>query len=117
MNRFGRASNHPGTAGAVEEGRVRSRFAARAVPMLAVLAAVGTLYAAGPSPTPAHTSRKYWIGRNISEAEKEFGTPTFSEQLIETGGMLVIYASQRNPVHFVFETDAGGRIIKASKVE
>jgi hypothetical protein len=66
---------------------------------------------------PVHTSRSYWIGKNISEAEKEFGTPTFSEQLVETGGMLVIYASKKDPVHFVFETDASGMIVKAARVE
>ncbi len=89
--------------------------------MLAVLVEARILYAAGPvqpyAAGPVHTSREYWIGKNISEAEKEFGTPTFSEELIETGGMLVMYASKKNPVHFVFETDPGGRIIKAARVE
>lgn len=92
--------------------RLRVR-AVGALLMLATLAGAGVLYAAGP----VHTSRKYWIGKNISQAEKEFGAPTFSEQLVETGGMLVIYARKKDPVHFVFETSAGGTIVKAARVE
>ncbi len=95
--------------------RPRRRYAGAvgALLILVALAGASMLHAA----EPVHTSRKYWIGKNIGQAEKEFGTPTFSEQLIETGGMLVIYASGKNPVHFVFETDPGGRIIKAARVE
>jgi hypothetical protein len=80
--------------------------------MLVALAGVSMVYAA-----PVHTHRAYWIGKSISQAEKEFGKPTFSEQLIETGGMMVIYASRKDPVHFVFETAADGRIIRAARIE
>ncbi len=95
--------------------------------LIAVLLAVAALAAPSTFPVvgraqeqvshPVHTNRKYWIGKNISEAEKEFGAPTFSEQLLETGGMLVIYAGEKNPIHFVFETNPGGRIIKAARIE
>lgn len=87
--------------------------------MIAMLTGAGALYAAGGAmaTAPVHTSRKYWIGKNLAAAEKEFGTPTFSEQLIETGGMLVIYARKEDPVHFVFETNASNVIIKAARVE
>ncbi|HUY26449.1 MAG TPA: hypothetical protein VMV27_03430 [Candidatus Binataceae bacterium] len=87
--------------------------------MVGMLAGASSLYAAGGEGAggAVHTSRKYWIGKNISQAEKEFGTPTSSEQLVETGGMLVIYARKKDPVHFVFETDANGTITKAARVE
>jgi hypothetical protein len=89
------------------------RHAAVSAILLPVIITASVLYAAGP----VHTSRKYWIGRNIGQAEMEFGRPTFSEPLVETGGMLVIYASRKDPVHFVFETNAGGQIVKAARVE
>ncbi|GEM_PF-6250828 len=94
-------------------GRRRAVGSLMAVLMAAALLMGGPVYAA----RPIHTSRRYWIGRNISEAEKEFGTPTFSEQLVETGGLLVIYARRKDSVHFVFETDPGGKIIKAARIE
>ena len=96
-----------------KRGSNRYRPIAITLLSLVMLASSSMLYGAGP----VHTERKYWIGKNISQAEKEFGTPTSSEQLIETGGMLVIYARKRDPVHFVFETDSGGTIIKAARVE
>ena len=85
--------------------------------MIVMLSGGSALYAAAGESGPVHTNRKYWIGKNISQAEKEFGAPTFSEQLIETGGMLVIYAGKKDTVHFVFETNAGGVITKAARVE
>jgi hypothetical protein len=93
---------------------LRGRYVG-AVGALLLLAALGgsMVCAAGP----VHTSRAYWIGKNVSEAEKEFGRPTFSEQLIETGGKLVIYAGEKNPIHFVFETEPGGKIVKAARVK
>ena len=91
----------------------RSLGAAIAIVIFAAFTGSSILYGAGP----VHTDRKYWIGKSIVQAEKEFGTPTSSQQLIETGGMLVIYAGKKDPVHFVFETDSGGTIIRAARVE
>jgi hypothetical protein len=130
MSRLEHNSNRGGTEKGVHAARARSWRAAALsiVLMLAALLGANMLYPAGlaqgqPAPGEeqltrrAHTTRRYWIGKNIREAEKEFGKPTFSEQLLETGGMLVIYASKKHPVHFVFETAPGGRIIKAARVE
>jgi hypothetical protein len=75
------------------------------------------MYATRETNLPAYAKQGYWLGRNIEMAEKRFGRPTFSEQLIETGGMLVIYDSYRDPVRFVFETDPGGMIVKATRVD
>jgi hypothetical protein len=74
-------------------------------------------YPASETNLPADAKRRYWLGKNIETAEQRFGRPTFSEQLIETGGMLVIYDSNHDPMHFVFETDPGGMIIKATRVD
>lgn len=82
-----------------------------------MLACAGAARSAESQSAPIHTSRKYWIGKTIGEAEKEFGTPTFSEQLVETGGMLVIYAGKKDPVHFVFETNPNNVIVKAARVK
>ncbi len=104
-----------GDARPIRAQRAGCRRLGAAIATLIFIAFAGSsiLYGAGP----VHTNRKYWIGKNISQAEKEFGTPTSSEQLIETGGMLVIYARKKDPVHFVFETDSGGTIVKAARVE
>ncbi len=117
------ASNPDGTEKPRRQGYVCRPGTTALVIVLTVAAIAGASMfpaagiAAEQAARAVHTSRKYWIGKNISEAEKEFGTPTFSEQLLETGGMLVIYASKKDPVHFVFETDPGGRIVKAARVE
>ncbi len=59
---------------------------------------------------------KYWKGKNISEASKKFGDPTQMTPLSDTGGTLYIFA-HHGEQHWVFETDAGGKIVKAAKVE
>jgi hypothetical protein len=59
---------------------------------------------------------KYWKGKNISEVQKKFGNPTQMTPLVETGGTLYIYAHKGEP-HWAFETDPGGRIVKAARIE
>jgi hypothetical protein len=59
---------------------------------------------------------KYWKGRNISEVHQKFGDPTQMTPLVETGGTLYIYAHKGEP-HWAFETDPGGKIIKAARIE
>ena len=59
---------------------------------------------------------QYWKGRNISEATKKLGEPTQMTPLSDTGGTLYIFA-HHGEQHWVFETDPGGKIIKAAKVE
>lgn len=59
---------------------------------------------------------KYWKGKNISEASKKFGDPTQMTPLTDTGGTLYIFA-HHGEQHWVFETEAGGKIVKAAKVE
>jgi hypothetical protein len=61
-------------------------------------------------------SPKYWKGKNIAEASKKFGDPTQMTPMSETGGTLYIFA-HHGEQHWVFETDAGGKIVKAAKVE
>ncbi len=63
-----------------------------------------------------HNTAKYWKGKNISEATKKLGEPTQMTPLSETGGTLYIFAHPGEQ-HWVFETDAGGKIVKAAKVE
>jgi hypothetical protein len=59
---------------------------------------------------------RYWKGRNISQAVAKFGEPTLSQPLAETGGSMYIFA-RRGETHWVFETDPGGKIVKASQIE
>ena len=61
-------------------------------------------------------SPKYWKGKNIAEASKKFGDPTQMTPLPDTGGTLYIFA-HHGEQHWVFETEAGGKIVKAAKVE
>ena len=73
------------------------------------------------SAAPGHAghnknSPKYWKGKNIAEASKKFGDPTQMTPMSETGGTLYIFA-HHGEQHWVFETDAGGKIVKAAKVE
>lgn len=59
---------------------------------------------------------KYWKGKNIAQATKKFGDPTQMTPLTDTGGTLYIFA-HRGEQHWVFETNPGGKIVKAAKVE
>ena len=73
------------------------------------------------SAAPGHAgqnknSPKYWKGKNIADASKKFGDPTQMTPLSDTGGTLYIFA-HHGEQHWVFETDAGGKIVKAAKVE
>jgi hypothetical protein len=61
-------------------------------------------------------SAKYWKGRNISEVHKKFGDPTQMTAIQDTGGTMYIYA-HHGQQHWVFETDPGGKIVKAAKID
>jgi hypothetical protein len=80
------------------------------------LAALMMFTAPGLAAGKNQNSPKYWKGKNISEASKKFGDPTQMTPLTDTGGTLYIFA-HRGEQHWVFETDPGGKIIKAAKVE
>ena len=74
------------------------------------------------SPAPGNAAggkqgaAKYWKGKNIADATKKFGDPTQMTPLSDTGGTLYIFA-HKGEQHWVFETDPGGKIVKAAKVE
>ncbi len=80
------------------------------------LALLMTSASAGQAAGNHKHNAKYWKGRNISEATKKLGDPTQMTPLSDTGGTLYIFAHQGEQ-HWVFETDPGGKIIKAAKVE
>ncbi len=77
--------------------------------LLLISAAPG--HSAGNRNTP-----RYWKGKNISDATKKLGEPTQMTPLSDTGGTLYIFA-HHGEQHWVFETDPGGKIVKAAKVE
>jgi hypothetical protein len=87
-----------------------------------ILAAAGACLAALiVSAAPGHaagnkSTAKYWKGKNISDATKKLGEPTQMTPLPDTGGALYIFA-HHGEQHWVFETQAGGKIVKAAKVE
>ncbi len=80
------------------------------------LAALMMSAAPGLAGGRSQNSPKYWKGKNISEASKKFGDPTQMTPLSDTGGTLYIFA-HHGEQHWVFETDAGGKIVKAARVE
>ena len=103
------------TAGVRRDARPRRRWLIAAGSLcLAVL----MMMSSGPAGAGGHNpnSPKYWKGKNISEASKKFGDPTQMTPLPDTGGTLYIFAHQGEQ-HWVFETEAGGKIVKAAKVE
>lgn len=80
------------------------------------LAALMMSAAPGLAGSRNQNTAKYWKGKNISEASKKFGDPTQMTPLSDTGGTLYIFA-HHGEQHWVFETDPGGKIVKAAKVE
>jgi len=103
-----------GKAGSRRGTRPRGRT------LLMIAGLIMTVMVASAAPGHAGSkdprSPKYWKGKNISEASKKFGDPTQMTPLPDTGGTLYIFA-HHGEQHWVFETEAGGRIIKAAKVE
>lgn len=59
---------------------------------------------------------KYWMGKNIGQAVKVLGQPTQMVPIIETGGVMYIYA-KKSERHMVLETSPDGVIVKAVNVE
>jgi hypothetical protein len=105
-----RSAGAAGTPGGARPRRALIAAAAIFTASLAMSSAPGVA-AGGRSDTA-----KYWKGKNISQVEKKFGNPTQMTPLTETGGTLYIYAHRDQP-HWAFETDPGGKIIKAAKIE
>jgi hypothetical protein len=102
-----------GTAGTPRGARARRAWIVVAATSLALLmTSAGAGQAAGSNKNTA----KYWKGKNISEATKKLGEPTQMTPLSDTGGVLYIFA-HHGELHWVFETEVGGKIIKAAKVE
>ena len=84
---------------------------------VAALGLMLAMAAAVPVQAQSHKrSAKYWKGRNITQAVKKLGEPTLSQPLAETGGSMYIFA-HHGETHWVFETDPGGKIVKASNIE
>lgn len=73
---------------------------------------------ASQTPPPAaqtdqqNTFASQWIGKRRREVIAQFGQPTTSTPLIETGGELLTYAKQGQP-RYVFETGPQATVIKA----
>jgi hypothetical protein len=103
-----------GAAGAPRGARVRRRW------IVAIAGLCLTIVMASAAPGQAGSKNpnnpKYWKGKNISDASKKFGDPTQMTPLSDTGGTLYIFA-HHGEQHWVFETDVGGKIVKAAKVE
>jgi hypothetical protein len=109
-------SNEPGAEVA---GTPRGARPRRAIILAAALVCAASLMissAPGIAGGSTEYSAKYWKGRNISEVHKKYGDPTQMTALIQTGGTMYIYAHSGQP-HWVFETDPGGKIVKAAKIE
>jgi hypothetical protein len=103
-----------GTAGPLRAPRPRRAWILAAAGMcLAVL-----MMSASPGLAAGKNknSPKYWKGKNIAQATKKFGDPTQMTPLTQTGGNLYIFAHEGEQ-HWVFETDPGGKIVKAARIE
>ncbi len=103
-----------GWAGALRGARPRRVLTAAAAAIVA--ASLMMSPAQGLAGEGRQGSARYWKGKNISQVEKKFGNPTQMTPLTETGGTLYIYAHRDQP-HWAFETDPGGKIVKAAKIE
>jgi hypothetical protein len=103
-----------GVAGSVRGARPRRAWILTVVGMC--LAALLMSAAPGLAAGKNQNTAKYWKGKNISEATKKLGEPTQMTPLTDTGGTLYIFA-HHGEQHWVFETEPGGKIVKAAKVE
>ena len=92
--------------------RARTLLAIAGLCLIALVVTAAPSHAGSKNPNTA----KYWKGKNISEASKKFGDPTQMTPLPDTGGTLYIFA-HHGEQHWVFETQVGGKIVKAAKVE
>jgi hypothetical protein len=101
------------TAGALSGAGLgrRRMFAIAGLCLTMLIVSMAPGYAAGKGQTA-----KYWKGKYINEAVKKLGQPTQTTPLIGSGGNMYIFA-QPNRTHWVFETEPGGKIVKAAKIE
>jgi hypothetical protein len=102
-----------GEAGSLRGARPRRRWMLAAAGACLALLLMSAM--AGQAADNQKTG-KYWKGKNIAQATKKFGDPTQMTPLSDTGGTLYIFA-HHGEQHWVFETDPGGKIVKAAKVE
>lgn len=116
------STEHTGMLQSIEQsagaaGSLRSARPRRASMLAAAGACLAVLIMSAPGQAASNKSTaKYWKGKNIAEATKKFGDPTQMTPLSDTGGTLYIFA-HHGEQHWVFETDPGGKIVKAAKVE
>ncbi|MFZ1887367.1 MAG: hypothetical protein WAU33_04995 [Candidatus Binataceae bacterium] len=64
--------------------------------------------------TSQEQSQSEWIGKTRSDLAAEMGDPKGAVPMTDTGGEMLFYAYQGH--HYVFETDADGKIEKAVEV-
>ncbi|HUY38043.1 MAG TPA: hypothetical protein VMV13_04400 [Candidatus Binataceae bacterium] len=59
-------------------------------------------------------SQSEWIGKTRSDLSSEMGDPKGAVPMTDTGGEMLFYSYQGH--HYVFETDADGKIDSATQV-
>ncbi|MGC1677551.1 MAG: hypothetical protein WA740_08460 [Candidatus Binataceae bacterium] len=60
-------------------------------------------------------SQSEWIGKTRSDLAAQMGDPKGAVPMTDTGGEMLFYSYQGH--HFVFETNAKGRIDRATQVK
>jgi len=103
-----------GAAGTLRDARPRRAWIVTVAIMCLALLMMST--GSGLTAEKSKHTARYWKGKNISEATKALGEPTQMTPMSDTGGTLYIFA-HHGEQHWVFETEAGGKIVKAAKVE
>jgi hypothetical protein len=90
------------------------KFVARLIAVMTIAMVVGGCAPQTPPQTEQQQSAfaSQWIGKRRREVVAQFGQPTTSTPLLETGGELLTYAKQGQP-RYVFETGPEATVVKA----